>query len=661
MSAVPKRIDVREFLNHDIEKVNEGLKSSKVVVYEDGTETLLKPQSIKINRYVWELFKGTDIKITSEFNIENYFTSEYYAKGSYDAMLTAFQKKLIYDSKVDENELMTILEEKRKIMVATVNHIYSKFLPSISRFNGGVDIEDLLDIQLTPELMASFDVVKEQLSTESIVENHKILDEILRRRENDNNPIAIGYRSKTNNPNQVKQILGAIGHRADLNNKIFPIPIASSFTLGLGSLYDMAIESRTAGKALNMAGKAIQTTEYLARELEILTMPVEKIIYEDCGSTSYENWYIKPEIAGVQKCGLSNIEGKYYLDTDGVEKSIMGNETHLIGTTIKLRTVEGCKLNNRKHVCSKCFGKLAFSIPKHSNLGHICVTTLMKLISQSVLSTKHLVSSAVTKPIVLDNIQSKYFKVYKENNISVLKKWMGVQKRSLKIKIPYKQCFGIKELDNANINEIDIAFISMIDTMYLEATDNGRVEDYIPINVRQGNRYGIFDIEFLKYIKEVGFDIDESEMVTIDLSRWNSVKPIITLPKLEFSFQAFAEDIKKTVRSKKYMYENNIETPAVLKSKLFDLINSKLDINLAVIEIIVYALTVRDLDKHDYRLGRHSDVPRVIDMKTAIGNRSFGGAAAWEDLLKIIFSPFSFIDQRESSPLDVFLFPDKFI
>lgn len=654
------RIKVRDLLNNTTDQLNRGLNSSKTIVYEDGEHVDMKPQAIKLNRYFWGLFSETDIKITSEFNVENFYIDGYLGKPTLNSMLELFQKELIYKSNFNPKQLMKILDKKRKEMVDIHNDIYSNFIPFISEYYSGLNIEDLLEVINHPDLIASTAKVAEELTPKSIVDNHKVADTLLRSPQFDNNALAIGYRSGINNRNQVLQCIAAVGHRADLDGKILPVPIPVSFTEGNRNLYGFGIESRTASKALNMAGKAIQTTEYLARELELLAMTVEKVIYTDCGSKHYEDWYIRPAIPDVHKCDLPNLIGKYYLDVDGVEKVIKGDEKHLIGTTIKMRTVEGCKLKNRKHVCSKCFGRIAYSIPKHSNLGHICITTLMKLISQSVLSTKHLVTSAVTKPITLNNLQERFFKVYKENGLSILKKWMGVNKRKLKIKIPYSQVYNIKEIEAADsIKDVDVSRVSTINNIYIEATEDGRVEDYIPVDIREGNRYGMLEQDFLEYIIKKGFTIDENDMVVFDLSDWNSVKPIITLPKLEFSFQAFAEDIKRTVRSKKFMHDNNIHTPAVLKSKLFDLINSKLDINLAVIEIIVYALTVRDLENHDFRLGRGAKTPRVVDMKTAISNRSFGTAAAWEDLLKNIFSPFSFIGQKESTPLDVFLTPTE--
>jgi hypothetical protein len=156
-------------------------------------------------------------------------------------------------------------------MFTIFDKIYNEFVYSNLKYAPTIDIEDFMDIQENPELLASIAKAGLSKSKEDVLNTHQVLDKVIRNPIYTGNPLADGYRSGGINPNQVKQMLASIGHRTELNSRVYSVPIATSFTIGL-DMYSFAIESRSGGKALFLSHVAIKNSEYSAREFQLVTL-----------------------------------------------------------------------------------------------------------------------------------------------------------------------------------------------------------------------------------------------------------------------------------------------------------------------------------------------------------------------------------------------------
>jgi len=123
--------------------------------------------------------------------------------------------------------------------------------------------------------------------------------------------------------------------------------------------------------------------------------------------------------------------------------------------------------------------------------------------------------------------------------------------------------FGFKQLmSGTDMTKLDPSRISRISSIVLSIERKGKIE-YFPIIIK--DRY------------------------VINLDKWKSNVPILKLPQIEFSFIVLANKIKSMLKSMKVVKGTySLETQESLLQKLFDTINSKLDINIALLEIIVY-------------------------------------------------------------------------
>lgn len=111
-------------------------------------------------------------------------------------------------------------------------------------------------------------------------------------------------------------------------------------------------------------------------------------------------------------------------------------------------------------------------------------------------------------------------------------------------------------------------------------------------------------------------------------------------------------------RVKELTERDKSSTPSVTLAELFDLVNSKLNVNLAVLEVILYAAMIVSAEKEDYRLPKPWTDKGLGITSLTIPKRSESAAMAYEYHRQVIVSPASFFnDFRESHPMDVFMAP----
>lgn len=661
MLAIP----IRELMSYSPKYLLDFLKKNNNVLFEDNKVIGLTAAEIIINRYMMQLLERTvpDMPIKSTYSITNYYTNGIYTSktlnSTFEVMFEDTIRYLNYSREMTDKILETMYD-----IFTEINNVV---IPEKLKYSSSLNVLDFLEIQFDQDLITAIQKSYEEKSHETVNKAYDTLDHIIYNKpELKNNPLAIGYISKTFNPNQVKQMLGPRGYVTEINSKIFQYPIASSFTLGLSDIYDLTIESRSGAKALFLSNKAIQNSEYTARELQLVTMVVEELVDGDCGNNDYLPWRVRTsEEAG--KSDLDNMVGKRYYDPiDKVEKFIRKSDKHLEGTTILLRTSMNCKLTNKKHICTACFGELSYNVHKHSNIGHLSTTFVTQQISQSILSTKHLTSSATSNDIKLTDVASQFFNIKNKIGYAFKPKLISGSKSNFKLIISQYDAPGLNNINpSVDLYTLHPQRVTKIASFILAITPEGpkAKTEYFNINVKDGSKYGSFTYEFLEYIMKVGNTLDDLDRYVIDLSGWTTTETILTLPQVEFNFLALSNAVKSKF---KYMNivkgERSVESQESMLQGIFDLINSKLNINIALLEVMVYAFSIMSIKDKNYDLGRNSSDVQLMSIGGILSRRSLGGLYAWERVLGIIISPTVF-DGRNAynHPLDVYIKPNEVI
>ena len=646
------------------------LKTDLPIQFEDGSIIKVFHKELIISILLTKFLPEWNIKILPDILVSNYYTNGYFSSSTYTKLYSVLYYRIIKEY-LEPNNLFNEYEFILKDMYKTINFFQNEFVSRIQDYNIGIEISDILPIALDEEIILSIKKVNEEPTQANIEKTYKVLDRIIKEGKHKDNIMSLVYQSGMVNINQLRQLFGSRGFLTEINSKIFKQPMVNSFTLGFKNMYEALIESRAGAKALYMSTNAIRKSEQHAREFQLATMPVEEIVYTDCGNRDYIEFYVRPKEVDengkvIWNGDLQNLIGSKYMNERGEWETITPNHKFLEGKTIKLRSILHCKLRNKKQICSACYGDLVYGLFKHSNLGHINVTNITRDISQSLLSTKHLLKSASASEIVLDSVASQFFTVKGSDKLYIKPVYTGKKTVRTILHIPQTQVLGLRGLETLNLLNINISKLSRIKGFMLEIRKGDKSEFY-PIKIKNGNRGGYFTIEFLFYIKKHGFTIDENDDYAVDITDIDARKvPIIKYERAEFDFNVLSAEFASLISKRKYVLQNGRRTSEftaeVLVQKIFDLLNKKLNINIKKIETLVYGFTVFDLDKDNYDLGRNSKYLDVVGLKYAIDYRSIGGSFGWSRLLQKIFNPYLMVEENKPDhPMDVLFKPNEVV
>lgn len=670
--AKQKVLPVRELYKFSCEEIKLGLTKDQDILFEDNVVIHHTYRETVLLRFILELYTVIpNVLIVSKHCFKNFYTNDLFTAKTINKAFSVILEDAVAVYAKPNND-RKLLEPLYANMYRVINNIYNNLAYELPQYTNSINILDLLKIQFNNELLDSMRDVynfrgKEDTykTVERVNKTYSVLDNILRENnELRDNVVARGYRSGTINANQVKQVLASRGYVTELDSNIFKYPIASSFTLGMTDIYDQAIESRSGARALYLSTRAVQDSEYFARELQLTTMIVEKLVDGDCGQRDYIDWLVRPKGDGVSKPDLNNLIGKYYYNEETKQEEIItANSKHLEGKVIKLRSAINCKLKDPRCVCTRCFGELSYTIPVHSNIGHYCSTAVTEKITQSILSTKHLSTSANSGDVHLDINAQKFFQV--KNNNYYFNQQSRTKKIVYRLVVNQYEAFGFKDINQStDIKKLNLSRVSLITKLMLQVDEGeGKITDY-PIHIEDNKKKGSFTYDLLSYIVKYGYSLNSYDNYVITLDKWDFKNPLITMPELEYNFLTLAKNVKslfKTIKIVKNEYKS-VESPESLLQKAFDTLNYKLDINLALLEIIVYAFTVKSIKDKDYSLGRNVEDRQLMKLGDLIANRSLGAGYGYEKVTNLILNPRSFYGKnRVSHPMDIMIKPEEVV
>lgn len=101
-------------------------------------------------------------------------------------------------------------------------------------------------------------------------------------------------------------------------------------------------------------------------------------------------------------------------------------------------------------------------------------------------------------------------------------------------------------------------------------------------------------------------------------------------------------------------------SPESFLVELYDLVNSKLDVNIAILDVIAYGITIVSAENHDYRLPKASMPTRGLGvLSTIMGNRSLGITLAYQGHNEVLTSPKTILYRnRPDNIFDAMVLPE---
>lgn len=190
---------------------------------------------------------------------------------------------------------------------------------------------------------------------------------------------------------QVTQMFVAVGPRMTVSNVVMPHIMTRSYLNGLQNAGDLIAEAEIANKALIYKKKYVGVSGYMSRETGLLCSGL-RVDYDcpDCGTKHYIDYDIKSDKH------LKLIVSKNIILPNGKLHEVTKDDTNLIGTVVKLRSITTCAHTKPGCVCKACYGN-PMSFKKNYRIGNAVSTEIDNKLSNAVMSVKHQTSTNTTE------------------------------------------------------------------------------------------------------------------------------------------------------------------------------------------------------------------------------------------------------------------------
>lgn len=646
------RYQARELLALSTDELWALPEERHIVVFDDG-ELVTHTRATITSVYLWyPLIEFADTPMLKEFHLgDRIFSSK--------LMLKLVNQVIwcVYDHHQVDPEYLA------KQAFDATNRFYNDFTVKLAPHVATMSMFDTLEVMYHPEIQrANKEARPTQHSIEEIT--YPALKKVLLEApELNHNPLAAACRSGTASAGQVLQCVGPRGFMTDINSDIFPEPIMTGYIEGINGLYESTIESRSGSKSLLYNKELLRSTEYFNRKTQLIAEYVRTLHPGDCGTPHTLDYPVMHD-------NLQTLVGKYHL-VDGKLQVIKGDEEHLIGKRILMRSVLGCIHPDPAGICMTCYGELGLSIPRGTNLGQVSAISMGDKITSSVLSTKHLDSTSRVEKFHLQKTESKYLRYGKEPEMLYLKK--EYQNKPMRLVVARQEAPNLADV--LMLNDLDnypVANASQITMMQIVVDEGDQGQTYDLLRVSLYNRRSSFSKELLRHISQSRWTHDSKDNIVIDLSGFDVNQPLLSLPFKHVNMHEVMKRIQSFLHSSSDTENKKLRVPTsdVSRNKLKFLkgykdpidalatfsamLNEKLNINIAHCEVLLYAMMVRSSAQRDYRLPKPGIHGSFENYNNLMMNRSLSAAMAYEKQSRPLVSPSSFVyTERNDHPYDL--------
>ena len=644
-------IKVRDIVSNPQEYYFNNLGIEIDVVLDDCVEASTTSEIYLMYPWLQLLSTYPNVRYVKDIYIHHHTDLGLLSVGGIINMASAIRREIINSISVHDKETMDAINRG---LYEARNDFYN-LVYVLEKYTVGGDIRDFIEIHKSKTVRSMLD--KRLQSQEWVSKTHNTTLQVLREAKevSANNEIRKAILSKNVNTTQAMQCIGPRGTLTDIDGSIYPTVITRGYSEGLNNIVFIALDSRMAAKALFYADDMIRKAEYFARRLQIITINIESIQGDDCGSDNYLEWNVGGELdedGNVKDWGsLPFLAGSYYLAEDGTLREILGNEKDLIGKTIKKRWVIGCRNKDSKTKCKTCFGTMHFNIPENTNIGHRAASTLTDQTTQRVLSVKHKMGSTVdTTPYITKNAK-KYFEFKEEY-------YYLTDPKVVKIGIPLEAMRNLSSISSSSNKETSIG---NIDTVTLYYSDDLR--ENTTVRIIRGTGGITLSEDFIKYIRSINIRNIGTEYV-FDLSGWKPTAIFKLVPK-EYGYHEHLKDIETglfTLNDKNTINKTLTKSPADGLIDLYDKVNPELHMNITYLELIICSLCARDPANGDYRLPNGGNSARMVKADMLVRNRSMSVLYTYEKMtLPLYTADYIGLGNRQDHLYDVLIKPNEVI
>lgn len=673
-----KRISARHLLGFTTHQLWDMLIGEFVLVFDDGAELSVTARETLYSSYAWEFHRRfPKTPLLKDHHVRSVIGA---GRLNADTHLTLLGRCMwaVYDTYVAlptvEDPVAIDTDPLSEMIYRLTNLMYNELSYRCEEYVVSLDVTDFIGVLDHPPIKEAKERFAEFIELPGVTyENiqkqiditYKVVRDALEKDPGlDHNPLARGVRSKSAKMESVLQCVGPRGYLTDTDSFIFKeVPVTRGYAEGLRLFAHSLVESRSAAKSLLFSKAPLQQAEYFSRRLQLMSQIVQNLHAGDCGTREYLKWTVRGPVLQngklVHEGDMRQLVGKHYVE-DGVLKTIRKGDRHLIGRTLNLRSVLHCAHPDPYGICATCFGELSLSVPKGTNIGHMCCTSMTQKSSQSVLSVKHMDGSSTVEGIVLEQDDQKWLKVGEDENSYLLSPALKGGRVTLVIPAARAQRLtDIREVKD--VRELNITRVSELEEIGIRVQVGDTIRQaalFVYIN----HRLASITHALLEHIRDVGWDIDELGNYTIDMTGWDWEQPVLALPLKHFNMSDHSREIAELLESsvdEMQERDKNLKPDDVLVA-LYDLVNGKLSVNLAVLEVTLLGACIRSAEGFDYALPKPWTDSGLGVMSMSMTYRSLAPAMAYEGHREIITNPASYTNvNRPDHPFDALVMPQE--
>lgn len=646
----PVKINARTFLSmlpYDMMQFND---VPYEVTFDDGEVVTTDIPRLVYSRFLWEIvnkYPKTPLLKTMLLSMKERITMTTHLDIMAKIMVEA-EKIYDYVPGYDPNEM-------NRVIYQITNHLHNHAVEHLGEYITSISILDYVAVTNHPEVKASKALLiakQPGVTADDIAAHHRLVTKLLNSPAFATNGLAKEVKSKFVDSNQVLQNVGCRGFCVDADFNIFGYALVNSFTEGMPDLPSAIIESRSSTVASYMARDPMQDSEYANRQVQILAASLSTIHPGDCGSK-----HLMPYAIDTPN-KLRDLDGIFFEDevTNTIRPiDCVKDIGRLVGKIVNIRNVAMCEHPDSAGVCATCFGTLAKNIPKGTNIGWASAGHLLNIVSQSILSIKHILGTSNGNGAI--RVDSEYLHLLRgkaKGNYVWLSEQLDGKEFSIEINAAQAAMLNdVMHVDNLDmLNPASISSLSRITFNYTNRKHQTR-ED---VPVLTDKKIPFLSLPLLKHIKKTGYTVTPEGDYHVDMTGWDNRYPFLTYPIKEENsndYRSLIENMIMGTNSKINLVKPAVdyETTAAALAAFHTLVSTKFNVSFSHLQIILCAFLTTDKANGDYTLPSPKYKGRLAKFNDIMKGRSLAAVLAHEDQKDALFSIGAFINQNRQPHL----------
>lgn len=427
---------------------------------------------------------------------------------------------------------------------------------------------------------------------------------------------------------QLAHIFYQVGYRTDIDDSVFRYPVSGNYLDGLKNITEYVLESLSAKKSSFYNKYSLPITEYFGRRQHILLAALQYLYPGDCGSTITMPLRITERMRNAVLFKNIVVGSQIITLTED-------NVDNYLGEVVQFRTPMGCR--HRDGVCMACGGKLISNITPNTHVGIFSAQQATNVITQSILSNKHVQSIRAIEYV----IPAEFLSMFRKSQSYIFAKPTVADKlKNVKFiitKTDAMHLLGISDFQLGNLNNISESAFGICRSLAM-IRDNTVVFDQE--SLESNSQFPLYSKYLIKYIADhpelVG---NQDDVFYVDMKLFDFTKPLFKLIIMNNSMVKFVNNAKMLLENKIGSYTS----ATALINDFTDLVYGQVHANIVYLEIILRAAMISG--NYDYRIPIVEDIDKVKFTSNLKINmyRSLGMLCAFERAPAAFDNPLMYI------------------